>query len=230
MVKIEEKRLSLPEMEARLSAHPWVEAAALTLLSGRRQHLGAVLALSEAGRERLRADGRRPLIDTLRRELAGYFDAVLLPRRWRFPDRLPFDERGKLPAAALAALFTEKEVEFLLPEVLTVDSDALCRAELLLRIDPKIAHFAGHFPGTPILPGIVQLDWAIRFARQHLPLQGDFSSLENLKFVALVQPGDELCLSLAWNKDARRLDFSYERQGKERKFSSGRVLFSSPID
>jgi 3-hydroxymyristoyl/3-hydroxydecanoyl-(acyl carrier protein) dehydratase len=223
VVKIEEKRLSLPEMEARLAAHPWVETAALVALPGRRQHVGAALVLGARGRERLRADGRQAVARALRGYLADHFDAVLLPRRWRFPDRLPSDERGKLTVAALAALFAD---EPLLPETLRADSDGVRTARLMLRISPEIAHFAGHFPGIPILPGIVQVDWAVRFARQYLPslpLQGEFSALENLKFLAVVQPGEDLELSLAWDAGARRLDFSYAGPG--RKCSSGRVVF-----
>jgi acyl-coenzyme A synthetase/AMP-(fatty) acid ligase len=110
MVKIEEKRLSLPDMEGRLAAHPWVQEAALTVLNGRRQTLGAVLVLSVAGREALAGEGRSTFAQALRRYLAHWFDAVLLPRRWRYPDALPYNERGKLAAADLAALFAEEEV------------------------------------------------------------------------------------------------------------------------
>ena len=53
VVKLEEKRISLDEVEARLQALAEVEAAAvLPLQQGQRQILGAVLVLSE---------GRRPL-------------------------------------------------------------------------------------------------------------------------------------------------------------------------
>jgi 3-hydroxymyristoyl/3-hydroxydecanoyl-(acyl carrier protein) dehydratase len=36
-----------------------------------------------------------------------------------------------------------------------------------LRVPPTLEHFRGHFPGFPILPGVVQLDWAVRFGRLH---------------------------------------------------------------
>lgn len=109
IVKIEEKRLSLPDMEARLAAHPWVREAALVVLTGKRQSLGALLALSEVGRQRLAEMGRAAFAQTLRRHLAHWFDAVLLPRQWRYPDALPYNERGKLAAADLARVFETTE-------------------------------------------------------------------------------------------------------------------------
>ena len=222
VVKIEEKRVSLPEMESRLMEHPWVRAAAVLPLSGRRKSLGAVLVLGPEGRERVRTEGRRVVAQTLRKHLTRFFDVVLLPRHWRFPDRLPTDERGKLPVAALAALFDDAGGTRL-PEIVRVDTDNDVRAELELRVVPEIEHFAGHFPGAAILPGVVQVDWAVRFARRHLPLQGGFLALENLKFLAVVRPGETLRLTLVWDAERRRLDFSYA--GAERKYSAGRILF-----
>lgn len=105
-VKIEDKRLSLADLEARLGEHPWVGAAAAVALSGRRQSVGAALVLNARGREQLAARGRAAVVQQLRGHLAAHFEKVLLPRRWRFPERLPFDQRGKLPQAALSALFT----------------------------------------------------------------------------------------------------------------------------
>ena len=108
-LKLEEKRLSLPAMEAHLSRHPWIAAAALTPLQrGPRTRLGAVVTLTAAGQSALNAD-RRSLVDALRRHLAAWYDAVLLPRHWRFVPTLPYDERGKLPQPALAGLFERSD-------------------------------------------------------------------------------------------------------------------------
>ncbi|MCE1229700.1 MAG: AMP-binding protein [Firmicutes bacterium] len=105
IVKLEEKRLSLPEMEAALESHPSVRQAALVLLEGRRKALGAVVVLNHAVDD----ETRRTLGQAFRRHLAKHFEAVLLPRRWRFVESLPFDERGKLTVQALAALFATGE-------------------------------------------------------------------------------------------------------------------------
>ncbi|WP_234385335.1 AMP-binding protein [Paracidovorax avenae] len=104
-VKIEEKRVSLPDLEARLASHPWVAQAAAVLLQRGRLRIGAAAVLTPEGRDALEREGHRLLSRALRLHLSGHFDAVVLPRHWRFPPQLPVNERGKLPAAAVAALF-----------------------------------------------------------------------------------------------------------------------------
>jgi len=99
-VKLEEKRISLPELEQALEAHPWVDRAALVVLAGPRPVLGAVVVLKARP-----PGGRGALVRTLRAHLGQRFEGLALPRRWRFPGELPYDPRGKLTTQALAALF-----------------------------------------------------------------------------------------------------------------------------
>lgn len=227
VVKIEEKRLSLPDMEARLVMHPWVTACAVVALAGRRQSIGAVIVLSAEGRTQLESDGRRALTQTLRKHLAAYFEAVLLPRHWRVSEHLPTDARGKLVHAVLESLFASAEAAVLYPEVLGVNhcTEGDYPLVLDLHVTSSLAHFAGHFSGLPILPGVVQVDWAVRYARKYLALSGEFSSLENVKFTGLVLPDDRLQLSLKWDAQRARLDFSYAT--RQRKFSTGRIVFAA---
>jgi len=227
VVKIEEKRLSLPDMEARLNAHPWVLASALVPLSGRRQRLGAVVELNDEGRQQLAKEGKKVLVQALRKYLVSHFELVLLPRHWRFPERLPVNERGKVTQGDLIRLFqvSGDPVPVLYPDILAVSHVDDASVVLDMLVPASLVHFAGHFPEMPILPGVTQVDWAVRFARQHLQLDGGFSSLENVKFLALIYPDTRLELSLKWNACARRLDFSYANS--RRKFSTGRVVFGA---
>ena len=224
-VKIEEKRLSLSEMEMRLGEHPWLDEAALVQLPRRRQRLGAVAVLSPAGRQALAEQGKPRVAQTLRAHLAAHYETVLLPRHWRFPPALPRNERGKTTPEELTPLFTETADRPRYPEVLALSRspDNAQQLVLDLHVAPRIEHFAGHFPAQAILPGVVQIDWAVHFARQYLALEGRFSALENIKFLGIVLPDSRLQLSLAWDPSNRRLEFAYA--SGQRKCSSGRLVF-----
>lgn len=107
VVKIEEKRVSLPEIEGRLRAHPWVRDAAVIALRSRRHELAAAIVLSEDGAHQMTIRGKRAMGRALRESLSAFYDPVLLPRRWRFPAELPRNERGKVAQYLLRALFAK---------------------------------------------------------------------------------------------------------------------------
>jgi 3-hydroxymyristoyl/3-hydroxydecanoyl-(acyl carrier protein) dehydratase len=94
-------------------------------------------------------------------------------------------------------------------------------------IDADLHAFEGHYPGNPILAGVVQVDWAMRFAREafaNAPQPVDwsaFSGVEQLKFHQLIRPGERLELHLDWSAATGRLAFSYEG-GAGRK-SAGQI-------
>ena len=100
IIKLEEKRIALPELEKALEAHAWVARAALVLLEGSRPTLGAVVVLKPGA-----PSERALLVRALRAHLGLRFEGLALPKRWRFPRELPYDARGKLTPRALAGLF-----------------------------------------------------------------------------------------------------------------------------
>ncbi|CAE6876754.1 AMP-binding protein [Paraburkholderia domus] len=223
VLKLDGKRVSLPELEARLALHPYVAQAAIVPLEGAsRDRVGAVVALTEAGSEALRDEGRVLLAQSLRRHLAEYFDVVVLPRHWRFRLTLPFDSRGKLPVAAVAAAFEPRTDGV---EVLAVarSADTL---HYELRVPPTLVHFAGHFPGLPILPGVVQVHWAMRLAAEQLPAVRALVSVDRLKFMAPVPPGAVLNLTLAHDAARGRVQFAYRLSGHE--CASGVLVYREP--
>ena len=108
VIKLEEKRISLDEVEARLQALVEVESAAvLPLLQGLRQILGAVLVLSEAGAARWAELGPGRLLLALRQQLRPWLEPVALPRSVRRVEQMPVNAQGKRPWPQLKELFDE---------------------------------------------------------------------------------------------------------------------------
>jgi acyl-coenzyme A synthetase/AMP-(fatty) acid ligase len=104
VVKVEGKRLSLPQLEQLLAKHRWVSAACAVALPGP-QRVGVVVVPSAAGTAALSSEGQRAVREALRAHLATALEPSVLPRSYRFVDALPYDERGKLKAAAIEQLF-----------------------------------------------------------------------------------------------------------------------------
>jgi acyl-coenzyme A synthetase/AMP-(fatty) acid ligase/3-hydroxymyristoyl/3-hydroxydecanoyl-(acyl carrier protein) dehydratase len=225
IVKLEEKRISLPMLEQALVAHDWVAEARLGVVQENRASLGALLVLSDSGLFALREHGRRSLTEGLRKHLSQHCEALALPRRWRLVRQLPLNSQGKLPQADVEALLIAPRPKA--PEVLEqVQTDG--EWSLQLSVPPDLAYFSGHFPKAPVLPGVVQVEWALNLGRQLLNLTGPFAGMEVLKFQQLVRPGDEIQLHLRFDPERRKLYFAYRNDTAT--CSSGRILLGVEHD
>jgi len=154
----------------------------------------------------------------LRAHLLQGFERVVLPRRFRYVREMPVNSQGKATEALLSALFQPE-----LPPAQWRERRAP-QAAVILDIVPQLRVFDGHFPGAPVLPGVVQLDWAIEFARQAFALPKRFLRAEQLKFTHPVLPPLQLELALEWNDTARQLQFKFTSQRGQH--SSGRLVFA----
>lgn len=227
VVKIEEKRVSLPEVEQRLNECPSVELARvipLTSDDGKRQILGAVIEPSTAGWDILANGGKTELRAICVEVLKPYIAAVVLPRKWRFVTRIPEDERGKTSNAALVALFDEQQGRNVAPIVID-RQEREDGVTLHLRLPEDLYYFDGHFEGAPILAGVVQIDWAIEFAMEHFPIPTGFRRIEALKFFKILMTGDAPRLNLDYDRETARLKFDYGIG--DTKHSSGRIVFDT---
>lgn len=208
IAKIEGKRISLDSVEQALKARPEIADAAILVQDDPRPRLAAAVVLTDAGRAELTRRGRFRLGRALRAGLAESLDPAGLPRRWRFVDSLPVGAMGKRRAADLAALFETPPRQ---PRIVARRGGENGAVELDLEIDPALVWFQGHFPGHPILPGVVQIDWAVAFARDHLGLDLPAARDFQIKFRATILPGDRVTLALRHEAAKRRLDFHYRR-------------------
>ena len=65
------------------------------------------------------------------------------------------------------------------------------------RVPADFPFFEGHFPGHPILPGVVALGWLLAGAERFLGRNVEAAELLNVKFQVVVLPGAdvELCIT-----------------------------------
>ena len=224
IVKIGEKRLALPEMESHLRSHPWVaDAAMLAFDSLGDARVGAVVALSESGQAALAERGRRALGAALGDHLAGYWDRVLLPRAWRYVSELPRDPQGKTSRAALLELLESgaERAPVLGPVLISERRDARSLSREL-RVPAELAFFEGHFPGRPIVAGVVQIHWVLQAARDLVGPGLRVRALEGVRFRDLLLPEDVFHLELELSESGDALRF--RSFADERAFASGKVL------
>ncbi|RMW00387.1 AMP-binding enzyme protein [Pseudomonas caricapapayae] len=220
IVKLEEKRISLPLIEQALTAHDWVCEARLGVVQENRASLGALLVLSDEGLLALRNQGRRALTETLRQHLRPHCETIALPRRWRLLRQMPLNAQGKLVQTHVQALLMAPRPKQ--PEVLeqqAVDGEL----NLRLIVPPDLAFFSGHFPKAPVLPGVVQVDWAFSLGQRLLDLPSGFAGMEVLKFQQLVRPGDRLKLTLRFDAARSKLYFAFHNADGA-PCSSGRIV------
>jgi 3-hydroxymyristoyl/3-hydroxydecanoyl-(acyl carrier protein) dehydratase len=110
------------------------------------------------------------------------------------------------------------------PEICATERNAR-GIRLRLSLPPDLTYFAGHFPEHALLPGVVQIGWAIELGRQHIPFTGTFRALTAVKFTRVIQPDEAIELLLEYHSDQGQLDFEYRLN--ERSCSSGSILFDA---
>ncbi|MDQ2164846.1 MULTISPECIES: ApeI family dehydratase [Vibrio] len=96
---------------------------------------------------------------------------------------------------------------------------------LTLRVDADIIDFSGHFEHFPLLPGVTQIDWALRYAREYLSVPTSFQGMEVIKFQEPILPDMTVQLALSWDEEKQKLAFSYssQREGLNIIHSSGKM-------
>lgn len=107
IAKLEEKRISLQQIEERLLEQSEVDDCHALILAGARDWLCVVLVLSEVGQSQLHNEGDRAFKQQVRLWLSDILEPVVLPRRIRFVPGLPLTTQGKIDRARLEALFHE---------------------------------------------------------------------------------------------------------------------------
>ena len=85
--------------------------------------------------------------------------------------------------------------------------------------------FAGHFPGTPILPGVVLLDTALQAIAKASGIALDHCEISSVKFLSPVGPGDVLVIQ---HEISASGTIRFDIMASARKIASGSIVPGSP--
>jgi 3-hydroxyacyl-[acyl-carrier-protein] dehydratase len=134
------------------------------------------------------------------------------------PDRTPTPEAAD-PLRTPGVVLSAREIQALIPHrwpFLLVDR--------IVEYDPGRSYirgekavtasewfFQGHFPGLPVMPGVIQVEALAQTMAVYVAQQegygdrlGLFAGIEECRFKRVVQPGDRLTLEVTMDKLGRR--------------------------
>ena len=222
IVKIAEERISLPQAEQHLIQHPYINQAFLSAISqNNRTVIGAIISLTDAGRNALIANGRQHIITIIKDQLRPILPSVAIPRKIRLTHALPFTPQGKILKSDTDAIFSNRIYEPVITNLITTPDCILADLTFL----PDSEYFRGHFTDHPILPGVIQLHFVMTFIKMFFGIahSGNYT-ISKLKFSSLILPGTTIRFQL--NRLSQNC-FSFQYESETSKHSSGKITFQN---
>ena len=222
IIKFEDKRVSLTQIEHELLQHPWI-ADAHCGRHPQHQRISIWAALNAEGIAALREKGRAAVADTLKRHLAATQDTIALPRYWRFTDSLPRNAQAKIAAADFQTAFTVAQTS---PVWSKTSSDDETNTETFIgRVPLDLVYFGGHFATFPLVPGVVELQWVRNLIAPKPWSKQRVIRIENLKYQQFIRPHDEVSVELKYDEGKNKLCFKINNG--EHPCASGRIVFEA---
>lgn len=205
LIKIAGRRASLAGLNLLLQELPGLEDGVFYLPAG-----GAT--------ERLCLIHSGPPLDRAAtdRWLRARLDPAFLPRTLIHVERLPRSDNGKLPRQALDRLFERWQASTRGP----------VPASFQFAVPAQHPALAGHFPGRPIVPGVLLLDHVLTqlTARLGRPV----ARLKQVKFAAPLQPDETAHVEFSVSGQDITFTATALRNGTLILLSSGRMLMAEP--
>lgn len=111
VVKIEEKRISLEEVEKRLGGTGLVADCSVVLVNENPQipYLAAALVLNSAGKSKFDGQEEEVVNQYFGSCLLKFFEKAVLPKKFKYLEKIPSDSQGKKKKSEIQALFSTKK-------------------------------------------------------------------------------------------------------------------------
>ncbi len=107
VVKLEEKRVSLNEIEDFLKDLDMISDCVALVVEGKRSIISCVITLSKKGEKVYSNHGKKVLVTQLKQLMRGRFESVTIPKKWRILDSIPMNTQSKIDRPFLQQLFSK---------------------------------------------------------------------------------------------------------------------------
>lgn len=193
IIKIADKRIDLDDLNHLLQSDTRIADSHLSLHpeTGR---LFAWLALNDTGIEQLREHGRQTLRQALSQHIATHYPRIAIPRHWLFTSQLPRNSQSKIAHADLLAAREQPPIS---PSWHCLENSTE-HAHYCGRVPLDLLYCRGHFEQYPIVPGVIEIKWALELIAQWQATTAiNSAQLENVKFQQLLRPSDLINVKLS---------------------------------
>ncbi|WP_086933108.1 hypothetical protein [Agarilytica rhodophyticola] len=95
---------------------------------------------------------------------------------------------------------------------------------LTIDVNQNVRWFEGHFPGQPVLAGVVQTHWAAELGKFIFSIEEDFQRIDNLKFQNVIMPPLTIVLKLEFLSEKNALKFKF--YDDDCTYSEGKIVFA----
>ncbi len=221
IVKIEEKRISLPEVEMRLKSTGLVHDVRVVPMAGKRQYLAAALVLNETGRTKFSGCKKLKINEFFRDYLCQYLENTVTPKKWRYLEELPQDLMGKIKMSDIQDLFNLQENPNF--KVLKLHRDG-CSLTVKLLFPVTSDFYDGHFPEFKLLPAVVQVNMVLLLARNFLKVPKEIVKINRTKFTSPIFPDVPVELKANYDEEKGKLTFGFTDETGTKALSSGSIL------
>jgi len=218
IVKIEEKRISLPEVENRLKQTGLVQDVRVVPMVGKRQYLAAAIVLNGEGREKFAHSTKLQMNNFFHDYLVKFMENTVTPKKWRYLEELPQNTEGKIKARDIQALFDLAESPNF--RILKYSREpGMLTAKLLF---PATSDFYdGHFPEYKLLPAVAQVDMVLKLARVFLNAPKGISRIHRTKFLNPIFPDVPVVVKISYSEETGKITFTYTDETLEKTLSNG---------
>ncbi|MDA3810735.1 MAG: AMP-binding protein [Spirochaetaceae bacterium] len=226
IVKIEEKRVALNDIENRILETKLVTDVAVIALENSRQYIAAVIELNDLGKQKFAGSKKKDINLFFRNYLSAFFHPTVLPKKWRYPLIFPVNTQGKILRNEIVHMF-EKPVDN--PDI--ISESEIENGWIYEILFPKnYRYFDGHFPEMKILPAVVQVDWVMKKVEEKTGMTIHLERIPRLKFNNPIFPEKKVNVKIIYKPETLKISFEYRSSDTEKQFSSGNIYLKETFN